>query len=68
MRINYKVVAAAFVTLYVYEVASNFRNISTAQTQLKKRSELNDFLAAKLDENRVEMTEFDRIAMGLIVS
>ena len=68
MRINYKVVAAAFATLYVYEVASNFRNITTAQKQLKKLLEFNDYLASKLDENRVEMTEFDRIAMGLIVS
>ena len=48
MRINFKVATAVFATLYVYEIVSNFRNLIAANTQLKKRSELTDFLATKL--------------------
>ncbi len=66
MNINYKLVAGVALTILAWEVAAEYQATKIIKKQQKMIHALSDmqlYLADKLDNENITLTEFDKIAL-----
>lgn len=61
MNINYKILSASLAAMLAYEIASKRRLRKRGIQAIEELGEFTQFLANKLDEESVELTDFDKV-------
>lgn len=61
MNINYKILSASLAAMLAYEISSKRRMRKRGTAAINDLSEFTLFLANKIDEEGIEMTEFDKV-------